>query len=98
MRKRLEPIHPGEILREEFLTPLGISINRLARAIGVSPARVSDIVNGRRGISADTALRLGRFFDGSPELWAGLQSDYDLRVARQKAGPEIEQRIHPYAA
>jgi len=98
MRKRLEPIHPGEILREEFLTPLGISINRLARAIGVSPARVSDIVNGRRGISADTALRLGRFLDVSPELWAGLQSDYDLRVARQKAGPEIEQRIHPYAA
>ena len=98
MRKRLEPIHPGEILREEFLTPLGISINRLAREISVSPARVSDIVNGRRGISADTALRLGRFFGVSPELWAGLQSDYDLRVARQKAGPEIEQRIHPYAA
>jgi len=98
MRKRLEPIHPGEILREEFLTPLGISINRLARAIGVSPARVSDIVNGRLGISADTALRLGRLLDVSPELWAGLQSDYDLRVARQKAGPEIEQRIHPYAA
>jgi len=98
MRKRLEPIHPGEILREEFLTPLGISINRLAREICVSPARVSDIVNGRRGISADTALRLGRFFGVSPELWTGLQSDYDLRVARQKAGPEIEQRIHPYAA
>ena len=98
MRKRLEPIHPGEILREEFLTPLGISINRLAREICVSPARVSDIVNGRRGISADTALRLGRFFGVSPELWTGLQSDYDLRVARQKAGPEIEQRIHPCAA
>ena len=98
MRKRLEPIHPGEILREEFLTPLGISINRLAREICVSPARVSDIVNGRRGISADTALRLGRFFGVSPELWTGLQSDYDLRVARQKAGPEIEQRIHPYTA
>lgn len=64
----------------------------------MSPARVSDIVNGRRGISADTALRLGRFFGVLPELWAGLQSDYDLRVARQKAGPEIEQRIQPYAA
>jgi addiction module HigA family antidote len=98
MRKQLEPIHPGEILREEFLVPFGISINRLAREIAVSPARVSDIVNGRRGISADTALRLARFFAVSPDLWIGLQAEYDLRVARRKVGPEIEQRIQPYAA
>lgn len=98
MSRRLEPIHPGEILREEFLIPHGITINRLAREIAVSPARVSDIVNGRRGISADTALRLARFFGVSPELWIGLQADYDLRVAKQRVGSEIEQVVRPYAA
>jgi addiction module HigA family antidote len=98
MGKRLEPIHPGEILREDFLVPLGVSINRLARAIGVSPGRVSEIVNGRRAITADTALRLGRFFGVSPEVWIGLQADYDLRVARQRVGHEIEQKVQPYAA
>jgi addiction module HigA family antidote len=98
MSRRLEPIHPGEILREDFLTPLGISINRLAREIAVSPARVSDIVNSRRGISADTALRLARFSGVSAELWIGLQADYDLRVAKQRVGREIEQTVHPYAA
>lgn len=98
MNRRLEPIHPGEILREEFLTPLGISINRLAREIAVSPARVSDIVNGRRGISADTALRLARFFGVSAELWIGLQADYDLRVAKQLVGSQIERVVRPYAA
>ena len=98
MTKLLKPIHPGEILREEFLKPMGISINRLAREIVVPPGRVSEIVNGKRSISADTALRLGRFLGVSAELWLGLQAEYDLRVARRVAGPEIEKRVHPYVA
>ena len=98
MSKELEPIHPGEILREEFLKPLGISINRLARDIAVPPGRISDIVNGKRGISADTALRLGRYFGVSPETWLGLQAEYELRMARRTVGEEIEKRIHPFAA
>ncbi len=98
MAKTLEPIHPGEILREEFLKPMGVSINRLARDIVVPPGRISEIVNGKRGITADTALRLARFFGVSAELWLGLQVEYDLRVARQTVGTEIETRVHPYAA
>lgn len=98
MAKILDPIHPGEILREEFLAPLGISINRLAREIVVPPGRISEIVNAKRSITADTALRLARFFGVSAEMWLGLQAEYDLRMARRTAGPEIERRIHPYAA
>lgn len=98
MARLLEPIHPGEILREEFLKPMGISINRLARDIVVPPGRISEIVNGKRGITADTALRLARFFGTSPDVWLGLQVDYDLRVAKQTIGREIEQRVHPFAA
>lgn len=98
MGKTLEPIHPGEILREEFLKPMGISINRLARDIVVPPGRISEIVNGKRGITADTALRLARFFNVSAELWLGLQAEYDLRIARQTSGVEIDKRVHPYAA
>lgn len=98
MAKVLDPIHPGEILREEFLIPLGISINRLAREIVVPPGRISEIVNAKRGITADTALRLARFFGVSAQMWLGLQAEYDLRMARRIAGPEIERRIHPYAA
>jgi addiction module HigA family antidote len=98
MARLLEPIHPGEILREEFLKPMGISINRLARDIVVPPGRISEIVNGKRGITADTALRLARFFGTSPEVWLGLQAEYDLRVAKQAIGEEIEKRVHPFAA
>lgn len=79
----LEPIHPGEILLEDFMKPLEISINKLAREIGVPPNRISGIVNGRRAITADTALRLGLYFGVVPEIWLNLQSDYDLRVARR---------------
>ena len=96
--KALEPIHPGEILLEEFLKPMGISINRLAREIAVPPGRVSAIVNGKRAITADTALRLGRFFGVSPETWMGLQSDYDLRVTRRAIGALLERYVHPHAA
>ena len=81
--KLLEPIPPGEILYEELMKPLGVSINALARESAVPPNRVSDIVNGKRSITADTALRLGKYFGVSPELWLGLQADYDLRVARR---------------
>lgn len=97
MKKLLTPIHPGEILFEEFMKPMDISINRLARELSVPPNRVSEIVNSKRGISADTALRLGKFFNVSPETWLGLQAEYDLRIARRTIGPEIEKRVHAHA-
>jgi addiction module HigA family antidote len=96
--RRLEPIHPGEILREEFMKPMGVSINRLSREIAVPPGRISAIVNGKRTITADTALRLGKYFGVSPEIWMGLQSDYDLRVAQRAIGAEIDRRVQRYAA
>jgi addiction module HigA family antidote len=96
--KRLDPIHPGEILLEDFMKPMGISINRLARDIVVPPGRISAIINGKRAITADTALRLGRYFGVSPEVWMGLQADYDLRVAQRVIGDEVEKRVHRHAA
>ena len=95
---RMCPVHPGEVLLEDFMKPLGISINRLARDISVPPGRISAIVNGQRAISADTALRLGKYFDVSPEIWVGLQGDYDLRVAQRVIGSEVEKRVHRHAA
>ena len=93
-RKRaLELIPPGEILLEEFMKPHGISMNALASAIGVAPGRISQIVNGKRSITADTALRLDRYFGVSPEIWLDLQSDYDLRVVRRERGTEIERTV-----
>jgi len=89
----LDTIHPGEILLEEFMMPLGITINRLAREIDVAPGRISNIVNGKRGITADTALRLGKYFGVSPEVWLGLQADYDLRMAKRTTWPGIEPRV-----
>ena len=97
-RKRLEPIPPGEILREEFMRPLGLSINGLARDIAVPPNRVSEIVNGKRAISADTALRLGKCFGVSPEIWLDLQSDYELRVARRTVWKQVEPRVRARVA
>jgi addiction module HigA family antidote len=97
-QKLLEPIPPGEILREDFMRPLGISINALARDLAVPPNRISEIVNGKRTISADTALRLGRYFGVSPELWLGLQSDFDLRVARRTVGKGIERQVRTRVA
>ncbi len=85
--KQLDPIPPGEILREEFMRPLGVSINTLARDLDVPSNRISEIVNGKRAITADTALRLGKYFDVSPEIWLDLQSDYELRVARRDVWP-----------
>ena len=98
VKKVLDLIPPGEILREEFMKPLGISINALARDIDVPPNRISEIVAGKRAITADTALRLGKYFGVSPELWLDLQSDYDLRVLRRSTWPEIEQKIRVRAA
>ncbi|MCL4806337.1 MAG: HigA family addiction module antidote protein [Thermoanaerobaculia bacterium] len=96
--KLLEPIPPGEILREEFMRPMGLSINALARALSVPANRISGIVNGTRAISADTALRLGKYFGTSPEIWLGLQSDYELRVARQTTWKEVEQLVQTRVA
>ncbi len=87
--KLLDPIHPGEILNEEFMKPLGISINRLARDLHVPPNRIHGIIHGTRAITADTALRLGTYFGVAPETWLNLQSQYDLRVARRTSGEEI---------
>lgn len=97
-KRKLEPIPPGEILLEDFMRPLGISINALARGIDVPPNRVSAVVNGKRSITADTALRLGKYFNVSPEIWIGLQADYDLRVVQSTSWPEIEGRIRAHAA
>ena len=94
----LDPIHPGEILREEFMTPLAISINRLARELHVPVNRVSEIVAGKRAITPDTALRLGRYFETTPDIWLGLQLDYDLRVARRRTAEEIEATVRPRSA
>jgi addiction module HigA family antidote len=91
--KLLDPIHPGEILHEEFMKPLGISINRLARELHVSPNRIHGIVHGIRAITADTALRLGLYFGVSPETWLNRQTAYDLRVARGAAGEEIAKTV-----
>ena len=96
--KLLPPIHPGEILFEEFMKPMTLSINRLARDLVVPPGRVSAIVNGKRAITADTALRLGRYFGVSPELWMGLQADYDLRIAERTIGREVAKRVQRHAA
>ena len=85
----LDPIHPGEILFEEFMRPFGISINRLSRDLHVPPNRVHSIIHGTRSITADTALRLGVYFGVTPEIWLNLQSEYDLRVARKAAGEQI---------
>ena len=96
MSKKLDPIHPGEQLREEFMIPLGLSSNALARALNVTPARINEIVRGCRGISADTALRLARFFDTSHQFWLNLQSNYDVQCAEDIAG-EVIADIKPWA-
>jgi len=94
----LEPIHPGEILLEDFMKPLNVSINALSRHVNVPPNRISEIVNGKRSITADTALRLGKYFNVSPEIWLDLQSDYDIRLAQRTTWPKIEPLIRAHAA
>ena len=95
--KRLAPIHPGEILREEFMKSHGLSQNALARALNVPPRRINEIVLEKRGITADTALRLARYFGTTAELWEGLQADYDLRLTRYEKQRRIDHDIEPLA-
>ncbi len=96
-KKMLEPVHPGEILLEEFLKPLNMSQNELARRLGVPPRRVNEIVLGKRAVTADTALRLARFFNMSPQFWLGLQMDYELDVASDRAGKSIASEVTQYS-
>ncbi|MCU9951559.1 HigA family addiction module antitoxin [Pseudomonas sp. PDM13] len=94
----MRPVHPGEVLREEFLEPLGITPAALARALHVSAPTINDIARERRGVTADIAIRLGRYFDTTAQFWMNLQSDYSLAVALAASGEEIEQEIEPLAA
>lgn len=96
--RRLPPVHPGEILRDEFLTPMDLSVYRLAKAIKVSRPRLNDIVIGRRAVTTDSALRLGRYFGTTPEFWINLQTRYNLDVAERTVRRKIEREIQPHAA
>jgi addiction module HigA family antidote len=96
--RRLPPVHPGEILREDLMAPLGLSINGLARELRVPVTRMSEIVNARRSITADTALRLARYFSTTAEFWVNLQSAYDLDVATRASAKRIKRDVHPRPA
>lgn len=96
--KKLAPVHPGEILQKEFLAPMGLSQNKLAMALRVPARRVNEIVLGKRGITADTALRLARYFDMSAQFWLGLQMDYELDIAEDALESRIEKEIIPMSA
>lgn len=97
LKNGMRPVHPGEVLREEYLIPLGLSANALSKALNVPAPRINDVVRERRGISADTAMRLARYFGGDARSWMNLQSAYDLRVAEIKNAKYIEQEIMPIA-
>ncbi|MGD9160702.1 MAG: HigA family addiction module antitoxin [Desulfobacteraceae bacterium] len=92
--KNLPPIHPGEILLEEFLEPMGISQYKLAKDISVPPRRINEIIHGKRSITADTALRLGRFFNMSPQFWLNLQTRYDLEVTEDRLENRLDNEVH----
>jgi antitoxin HigA-1 len=91
--KTMEPLHPGEVLFEEFMKPMGISQNRLGRGLGVSPRRINEIIHGKRAVTGDTALRLARYFGTSPQFWMGLQSDYELEVAEDMLSEKIVREV-----
>ena len=93
MAKTLAPVHPGEILAEDFMAPAGLTANQLALSLRIPANRITAIVAGKRGITADTALRLARYFGTSAEVWMGLQADYDLQTERDKNGQEIEREV-----
>jgi len=93
--KKLPPIHPGEILLEEFLKPLGMSMNKLAAELHVPANRITQIVEGDRSITGETALRLARYFGTSAEFWLSMQKDYDLQVARDEFEAEVQRQVHP---
>ncbi len=96
VEKKLNPVHPGEMLLEEFLKPMELSQNRLAINIGVDTRRINEIVLGKRRVTADTALRLSRFFGNSAQFWMGLQSDYDLDLAEDELGDRLEREVRAY--
>ena len=95
---KLENVHPGDVLQEEFLGPMSISQNRLARDIGVPPRRINEIVHGKRAVTADTAIRLARYFGTSEGFWMGLQADYDLEEARHRLGDRLRHEVRSRAA
>jgi antitoxin HigA-1 len=97
-QRKLAPVHPGEILREEFMQPLGLSQTRIGRDLGVSPRRINEIVHGKRSITADTALRLSRYFGTSAEFWLGLQADYDLDVATDRLSDRILSEVKVFSS
>lgn len=97
-QKKLPPIHPGQILFEEFLQPMGISQYRIAKDTNVPPRRINEIVHSKRAITADTALRLGKFFNMSPQFWMNLQSRYELELAEDKLGNRLGKEVHTYQA
>ncbi len=94
--KKIEPIHPGEILMEEFLKPMGLSQNMLANDIGVPPRRINEIIHGKRRITADTALRLAHYFKMSPQFWLGLQMDYDLDLEEDRLSSRLDKEVNIY--
>lgn len=96
--RKLRPVHPGEVLQLDFLKPLGISVYRLSKETGISAQHLGRITKGTRGISGDVALRLARFFGTSPQVWMGLQARYDLDVAEDESGREIQKRVRPLKA
>lgn len=96
-KQKIKPVHPGEILLEEFLKPMGISQNKLAVDIGVPPRRINEIVREKRRITADTALRLGRYFGISAQFWLGLQMDYDLDIEEDRLGDQLKQNVRECA-
>ena len=96
--RKVAPVHPGEVLREDVLRPLGMSVNKLALSLGVPAQRMGEVVNGRRAITPDTALRLARFLRTTPEFWIRLQARYELEVAKDKLSAEIERTVRPYEA
>ena len=98
MTARLDPITPGEVLLEEFLKPLGVSQNELARALDVPPGRINDVVRARRSITRDTAARLAIYFRTTPDLWINLQARYDAKIAARKLMPAIARRVRPRPA
>ena len=96
-KSKIPPLHPGEVLFEEFLKPMNISQNQLGRALGVSPRRINEIIHGKRSITADTALRLARYFGNSPQFWLGLQMDYDLDFETDRLSSRIEKEVEKLA-
>jgi len=96
-KRKIPPLHPGEVLFEEFLKPMNISQNQLGRDLGVSARRINEIIHGKRSVTADTALRLARYFGNSPQFWLGLQMDYDLDVDSDKLSHRIEKEVKKLA-